>query len=363
MEAIRQNAILDALYEHFRLHPGDPKITLGELYKAVGAVPSTREQIGEVLCQLWLLQGKGWVEFQSLQDGFGGTAEITAEGVEVARDRRQLIDNLCEPIPPPSHLEPTDMSVPGLPLNLPDTIRISAGPFWMGSSLHDPDAHDNEKPRHQVDLPAYKISRYPVTNAQYACFLAHNPDHQAPHSEEERDHLYDWDPQARIHPEGKADHPVVLVSWEDARAYCDWLSQITGKHCRLPTEEEWEKAARGSLPETHLYPWGNDWESGFCNTEELGENSTTSVHKFESKNKSLFGIIDMVGNVWEWTASWYEPYPDSPHKTEKYGQICRIARGGSWRNSRRGVRISCRGRCKPDVRRADLGFRTASDAE
>jgi formylglycine-generating enzyme required for sulfatase activity len=243
----------------------------------------------------------------------------------------------------------------------PPSVYIPAGPFLMGSASDDPDAHDNEKPRRQVDLPAYEIGRYPVTNAQYACFLADDPHYPVPCSEKERDRLYDWDPQARIYPEGKADHPVVLVSWEDATAYCDWLSQITGKHCRLPTEEEWEKAARGGLPETRLYPWGDDWESGFCNTQELRQNGTTSIHKFESVNKSPFGVIDMVGNVWEWTASWYVPYPNSPHETERYGHICRITRGGSWRNSRRGARVPCRGRCKPDIRCAHLGFRIASD--
>jgi len=249
--------------------------------------------------------------------------------------------------------------LPKFPPNVPATVLIPAGPCWIGSSLDDTDAHANEKPRYQVNLPAYEIGRYPVTNAQYACFLADNPHYPVPCSDKARDRLYDWGPQARIYPEGRADHPVVLVSWEDATAYCDWLSQITGKHCRLPTEEEWETAARGGLPETHLYPWGNDWEPGFCNTKELGENGTTSVHEFESKNKNPYGVIDMAGNVWEWTSSWYEPYPGSLYRSERCGQIYRVVRGGSWENSWKRARISCRGRYEPEVRRPCLGFRVA----
>jgi formylglycine-generating enzyme required for sulfatase activity len=362
MEAIRQDAILDALYEHYVVHPGDPKITLGELYKAVGAVPSTKERVGEVLCQLRLLQGKGWVDVQSLRDGFGGTVEITAEGVEVARDRRQLIDNLRESTPQPSHLVPTDTSIPGLSPDVLDAIHIPAGPFWMGSSRDDSGAHDNEKPRRQVNLPAYEIGRYPVTNAQYACFLADQPHHPVPYSKDDRAHPYNWDSQTRIYPEGKADHPVVLVSWEDAMIYCDWLSQIIGKHCRLPTEEEWEKATRGGLPETRRYPWGDDWESGFCNTKELGENDTTSVYKFENKNRSPRGVIDMVGNVWEWTSSWYKQYPNSLHDSPNYGQLYRVVRGGSWRSRREDARISCRGRYTPESQRPYLGFRVVLEA-
>jgi len=243
----------------------------------------------------------------------------------------------------------------------PATILIPAGPFWRGSSLEDPDAHDNEKPPNEVNLPAYRIGRYSVTNAQYACFLAENPDYPVPHSEEERAHLYNWDPQARIYPEGKADHPVVLVSWEDATAYCRWISRVTREHYRLPTEEEWEKAARGDVPEIRRYPWGDEWRSGVCNTEELGLGGTTSVRKFERIDRSPRGVADMAGNVWEWTASWYGKYSGSPHESVNYGQHYRVVRGGSWQSRKEDVRISCRGRYEPDAQRPYLGFRIALD--
>lgn len=258
---------------------------------------------------------------------------------------------------PPEPAEPLS----ALSLDVPVTVPIRGGPCWIGSPLDDSDAHDNEKPHREVNLPAYEMGRYPVTNAQYACFLAENPDHPVPYLDEEGARPYNWHSEARIYPEGKADHPVVLVGWEDAMAYCRWLSQVTERDYRLPTEEEWEKAARGGLPEARRYPWGNEWQPGLCNTQELERKGTTSVGEFERMSRSPFGVVDMAGNVWEWTATWYNPYPDSPHQSLNYGQIYRVVRGGSWQNSRRGARVTCRGRCKPDALRSCLGFRIASD--
>ena len=246
-------------------------------------------------------------------------------------------------------------------LPVPVTIPVPAGPFWMGSSPDDPDAYENEKPRRQVDLPAYEIGRYPVTNAEYACFLAHNPDYPVPRQDEGSAHPHNWDSQARSYPKGQADHPVVLVSWEDAMAYCRWLRQVTGEHHRLPTEEEWEKAARGGLPAACRYPWGDTWQADCCNTQETAQNGTTPVREFERTNHSPLGAIDMAGNVWEWTDSWYERYPDSRHRSLHYGRLYRVVRGGSWRNAHREARGSCRGRYKPGVRRPYLGFRVVSD--
>jgi formylglycine-generating enzyme required for sulfatase activity len=287
-------------------------------------------------------------------------ADLEAMVAEAQAGREPAEEPHPEPAEEP-HLEPAE-PLPTLSPDVPATICIPAGPFWIGSFLNDRDAHDNEKPRRELNLPAYEIGRYPVTNAQYACFLAGNPDYPVPYLNEERARPYNWYSEARSYPEGKADHPVVLVSWEDAMAYCHWLTLVTGRSYRLPTEEEWEKAARGGLPEARRYPWGNEWRPGLCNTQELERKGTTSVGEFERTSKSPFGVVDMAGNVWEWTASWYNPYPDSPHESLNYGQIFRIVRGGSWRNSRRGARIACRGRCKPNARRACLGFRIASDA-
>jgi len=240
---------------------------------------------------------------------------------------------------------------PSPEIDIPTTLSIPAGLFLMGSCLDDSAAHENEQPRRKVDLRGYRIGRYPVTNAQYAHFV-HETEHHPPEH---------WD-DGEI-PDGLEDHPVVNVDHEDAEAYCRWLRQITGEHYRLPTEEEWEKAARGGYPEERCYPWGDEWQEGICNTEELGREGTTSVHEFEHVNRSPFEVVDMVGNVWEWTDSWYERYPNSPHQSLHYGRICRVVRGGSWRNSKQEIRISCRGRYNPPIRRPYLGFRVALDAD
>jgi formylglycine-generating enzyme required for sulfatase activity len=233
---------------------------------------------------------------------------------------------------------------------IPVILSIPAGPFRMGSAWGDPEATDDEKPQREPELEGYQIGRFPVTNAEYACFVLagfHRPPDHWPN---------------RWVPEGLENHPVVNVSWEDAEAYCEWISQITGRQYRLPTEEEWEKAARGGLPETRRYPWGDEWRSETCNTIELARRTTCSVHEFEQVNASPFGAVDMAGNVLEWTDSFYECYPGSPHASPDYGRVYRIVRGGSWQDSRSSARVSCRGRRKPDERHPDLGFRVALDA-
>ncbi|MBN1815387.1 MAG: SUMF1/EgtB/PvdO family nonheme iron enzyme [Anaerolineae bacterium] len=251
----------------------------------------------------------------------------------------------------PEHLTPVlirkGQTPPPKSALIPVTIPIPAGPFWMGSASDDTEAHDNEKPRRKLDLPEYQIGRYPVTNVQYACFIS-NTGHNPPRH---------WD--GGHVPASLADHPVVNVSFEDAEGYCRWLSEMAGQRYRLPTEEEWEKAARGGLPETRRYPWGDKWQPDSCNTREMGRNGTTPVREFEHVNRSPFEVIDLVGNVWEWTASWYERYPDSSHESVHYGRVYRVVRGGSWRSDCRDVHISCRGRYKPDDRRLYVGFRVA----
>jgi formylglycine-generating enzyme required for sulfatase activity len=230
----------------------------------------------------------------------------------------------------------------------PVTLLIPAGPFWMGSPPDDPRSQENELPGREVVLPEYRIGRYPVTNAQYARFIAdekaHPPDH--------------W-PDGRV-PAGLQDHPVVHVSHSDAASYCRWLSRRTGKQYRLPTEDEWEKAARGGRPEMRRYPWGDEWLPGRCNTRELGRGSTSSVYEFSPAGQSLYGVVDMAGNVWEWTASWYMPYPGSTHTSKNYGQH-RVVRGGSWENAHDRARISFRGRYEPTTKRPYLGFRVAME--
>jgi formylglycine-generating enzyme required for sulfatase activity len=152
---------------------------------------------------------------------------------------------------------------------------------------------------------------------------------------------------------------VVNVSWHDAVAYCRWLSEVTGKSIRLPTEAEWEKAARGEKDQRE-YPWGDEWDPAKCNNSELGLGDTTPVGIFPA-GASPYGVLDMLGNVWEWTVSHYRPYPYNPadgREDENAGDdVARVLRGGSFYDSRRGVRCAARVRHDPDARYDSIGFR------
>jgi len=175
-------------------------------------------------------------------------------------------------------------------------VEVPAGKFMMGGGSQDAPS-DDEKPQHTVDIPHdYFMARFPVTNAQYAAYV---------------------NTKGIIHPvsgwEKKRDHPVANVSWSDAMAYCQWLNDLrrnelpSGVVLRLPTEAEWEKAARGT--DGFIYPWGNTFDKNKCNTDEGGKNDTTSVGAYSPQGDSPYGAADMVGNVWEWTHSLFEKYP------------------------------------------------------
>jgi formylglycine-generating enzyme required for sulfatase activity len=158
----------------------------------------------------------------------------------------------------------------------------------------DREAAKGELPQHRVHLAEFAIGVVPVTNAQYAAFVG-SAAVEAPSY---------WGQEGI--PKGQSDHPVVGVSWLDARAFCDWLSRVTGRGFRLPTEAEWEKAARGADGRT--YPWGDRWpEAELCNYEML-VGRTTPVGAYPG-NASPYGALDMAGNVGEWTSSLYRPYP------------------------------------------------------
>ena len=133
-------------------------------------------------------------------------------------------------------------------------------------------------------LKVYEIGKYPVTNEQYKRFLDTNPSYRIP---------YDWDAKERSFPIGKEQYPVVDVSWQDAKQFCKWAK------CRLPSNEEWEKAARGT--DERIYPWGNNWIDGkFCNSRESGLLMRTPVDAYPG-GVSPYGVWDMCGNVEEWT--------------------------------------------------------------
>ncbi|MCC6607152.1 MAG: SUMF1/EgtB/PvdO family nonheme iron enzyme [Anaerolineae bacterium] len=252
-----------------------------------------------------------------------------------------------EPIPEQSGSDIDAYHLPLIP-EMPDMVMIPAGPFWMGSEMTDPSAYDNEKPRHEVYLGGYWIGRYPVTNVEYAVFL--------------RQTGYKHEELTEAELLVKPDHPVTKVSKADAEAYCQWLSRVWERPFRLPTEQEWEKAARGSLPETRLYVWGNLWQGLQANTKEAGHALTTAVTQYKASNSSPYDVVDLLGNVWEWTASRYAPYQHSPHDSIDFGKTRFVIRGGSWINDWRKARISTRGRYAVETRRSYLGFRLVADA-
>ena len=232
----------------------------------------------------------------------------------------------------------------------PEWITIPAGEFWMGG-----ERRDGERSVHRIHLNSYLIARVPVTNAQYLLFVQAT-DHQAP------DH---W--QDNRSPKGLESHPVVNVNWNDALAYCRWLSQVTGKAITLPSEAEWEKAARGDKDKRE-YPWGDTFEAARCNGRPLGLGSTTPVGIFQ-EGASPYGCLDMSGNVWEWTRSVYDEYPypvegKALQQREDLGASSshsRVLRGGSFGHNDEGyLRCAARYYSDPFDGYVDLGFRVCA---
>jgi formylglycine-generating enzyme required for sulfatase activity len=156
----------------------------------------------------------------------------------------------------------------------------------------------------------------------------------------------------------KLDHPVVYVSWDDAVAYAAWLAQTTGQPWRLPSEAEWEKAARGT--DGRIYPWGDTFDKARANTSESGIKTTTAVGSYPS-GSSPYGAQDMAGNVWEWTHSLFKSYPYIPNDGREVGNYTdyRILRGGSWGDLAWCARAACRLLDTPGYLSYVIGFRLA----
>lgn len=262
-------------------------------------------------------------------------------------------------------------------------VLIPAGEFLMGS-FDDGISFDDERPQRKVFVSAYWIDRYEVTNAQYKQFIDAT-DHPAPiHL---RPQLTLWFHNTPF--PGSEEHPVVNVNWNDALAYCKWRGR------RLPSEAEWEKAARGI--DSRRYPWGNEWDFSKANSASYwagrtiefkdrteweafwmagegarisherglkGEVLTMPVGSFPD-GASPYGLLDMAGNVSEWVMDWYEPYsylnaplsdPQGPN-----GQLLKVVRGGSWLKPARSLRTTNRDYGYPSEPASGIGFRCAKD--
>ena len=243
----------------------------------------------------------------------------------------------------------------------PTWITIPAGPLSMGSDPRDAaPPFANERPQQRIALPAFRISRVPITNANYQRFVT-TTSHPAPGH---------W-PNGKM-PDHAADFPVTYISWHDAQAFCTWAG------VRLPTEAEWEKAARGPATsptpfpeETRWWPWGNTWPDasfGHFNGQSQGiapaAQSVMPVGQYPN-GASPYGVLDMAGNVWEWTNSHYRPYPyrptDGREKPLAAGR--RVLRGGSYNHGIRHIRCAARDGMAPGVCDVYIGFRVAADLD
>ena len=258
----------------------------------------------------------------------------------------------------------------------PQTVLVPSGPFIRGSDAAEREAayrldeaayghartreagwYDREAPRTTIALPAFEIMKTPVTNAQYARFLAATG-HPAPDVDRAT-----WEGYGLIHPyertrrhawargqipKGREDHPVVLVSAADAEAYAAWLTRITGRRWRLPTNQQWEKAARGT--DGCRFPWGDRFDPALLNSHDLGPFDTLPVGRFP-KGASPFGMLDAAGQVFEWTRTVTTP-----------GR--RLVKGGSWDDRGCGVcRPAARHGRPADLKHILIGFRLVRESE
>jgi|GEM_PF-578060 len=285
-------------------------------------------------------------------------------------------------LPPTPSSTPTDLPLTSTPTITPlpieaqiweadgaEMVFVPAGLFTMGSDT----LGEDERPARQVRLDSFWIDRYEVTNEHFSRFVAET-DYQT--EAEERgwgwvktgDEWKERDGANWRHPRGpgssiedKMDHPVVLVSWNDASAYCEWAQKS------LPTEAQWEKAARGPTLDGEVeqnYAWGQEFDSEKANTEEGNYNDTTPVGYFSPQGDSPYGAADMTGNVWEWVSDWYgsDYYQEAPSSNPAgpANGTNKILRGGSWLFDAFYARTAFRYNIRPDYTYDFAGFRCSS---
>ena len=235
-----------------------------------------------------------------------------------------------------------------------EMVFIPASKFIMGSPKDQGD--EDETPQHEVDIDAYYIDVHEVTNKAYKKFVD-GTGHRVPFVDAEWAAPYNW--RNGTYPEGKADCPVVLISWDDAKAYADYTRE------RLPTEAEWEHAARGGLV-SKSHPWGEGIDENVANYH-VSDISKEDLRPVMSYPPNAFGLYDMAGNVWEWCSDWYNAnvylkgLPRSPQGPEK-GDY-RVYRGGSWINPAKFQRCGERGKNLPDTQSYVIGFRCVKSVQ
>jgi len=257
--------------------------------------------------------------------------------------------------------------VPGSGVEDPEITRIPMvaipeGTFWMGED--GPLANDDEKPAAQIQLHAYNIDIWPVTNRAYRAFIVATG--------------YPYPPNWKngTYPEGSANQPATFVNWKNASDFCVWAGK------RLPTEAEWERAARGDQ-DRRVYPWGDTWDRQRGNADyQVGHQTDVDAYP---EGASPWGVLDMSGNVWEWCGNDHYPYEGNTQPIQDYdanfysldfstpggiavaevhkaqGVRYKVLRGGSWKSSILSARVSQRNPTFPKYASDFMGFRCASD--
>lgn len=220
-------------------------------------------------------------------------------------------------------------------------VRIPEGWFFMGSDA----GQDCERPAHRIWIDAFFLCATQVTNTEYDRFLRATSTTPPPF----------WKDPNFSHPQ----QPVVAISWYEATRYCDWLSTQTGRHYRLPTEAEWERAARGGS-EHKKFPWGDDPPESHADYATRWQTGPEPVAQYAP---NTFGLYNICDNVHEWCSDWYDPnyYAVSPERNPRgpeTGQR-KSSRGGSWRHHIKVARCSARSSIPPEFHYADYGFRVA----
>jgi len=242
---------------------------------------------------------------------------------------------------------PLKVREPSRLATVPKLIQIPAGSFLMGSDS----GQDCERPIHRVGLDAFRMASTQVTNAQYQQF--HTATRTVPPP-------FFTDPNFN-----QPEQPVVAVSWHEAMRYCEWLSAETNRNFRLPTEAEWEYAARGGL-EQKQFPWGDDPPQSLPDYAKRWQTGPEPVASYAPNG---FGLYDIGDNVHEWCNDWFDPdyYAISPDHNPEGPDQCpmkpprKASRGGSWRHHIKVARCSARSSIPPEFQYADYGFRVACD--
>jgi len=225
----------------------------------------------------------------------------------------------------------------------PMLVRIPEGWFSMGSDA----GQDNERPVHRVWIDSFLLAAHQVTNRDYRQFLHASGDTAPPF----------WNDSNLNQP----DQPVVAVSWFEAEQYCRWLSSVSGQRYRLPSEAEWERAARGGA-ENQLFPWGDQKPETLPEYHSRWKSGPEPVGRYSPNG---FGLYDMCANVHEWCSDWFAPeyYAKSPEYNPRGPEsgTRRASRGGSWRHHIKVSRCAARSSIPPQFQYADYGFRVACD--